>query len=130
MFHLKPEAYIKSVCRAWWFHYWGEERQQHLSFLADEAEKTLRFTCFFSLQIGLAHDDLPHRRGLYFGLSIRHSKRILVDDDVLHRRRALFQGQEACCFARVELRRARAIECLCLRAGVEGENGCSRKRVG
>src|SRR5687767_6687355 len=92
-------------CHAFVDHDWrtasprGEEGQQYFAFLADEAEKLLRRPGLLSLQVDLTHDDRPDRRVLDLGVRLGHGECVHVEDDVLDRGRALFQGNEPCRFA-------------------------------
>src|SRR4051812_5266958 len=82
----------------------GEKRQQHFAFLADDAEELLRLPGLLSLQVDLTHDDRPHRRVLDLGVRLGDGECVHVEDDVLDRGRALFQGNEPCSFAGRDLR--------------------------
>src|SRR3954452_19629762 len=88
----------------------GEERQQHFSLLANEAEELLRLPSLLPFQIGLAHDDRPDGRVLDLGVGLGDGERVHVEDDVLNGGRALFQGNEPCRFAGRDLRIIRASE--------------------
>src|SRR3954452_16952669 len=96
-------------CHAFVDHEWrtaslrSEEGQQYFAFLADEAEKLLRLPGLLSLQVDLTHDDRPDRRVLDLGVGLGDRERLHVEDDVLDRGRALFQGNEPCRFANRDL---------------------------
>src|SRR3954463_4528071 len=81
----------------------SEEGQQHFAFLADEAEKLLRLPGLLSLQVDLTHDDRPDRGVLDLGVGLGDGDGVHVEDDVLDRGRALFQGNESCRFASRDL---------------------------
>ena len=70
----------------------SEEGQQHFAFLADEAEELLRLPGLLSRQVDLTHDDRPDRGVLDLGVGLGDGDRVYVEDDVLDRGRAFFQG--------------------------------------
>src|SRR3954447_36608 len=55
----------------------GEERQQHFSLLANEAEELLRLPSLLPFQIGLAHDDRPDGRVLDLGVGLGDGERAM-----------------------------------------------------
>src|SRR3954452_15814864 len=69
----------------------GEERQQHFSLLANEAEELLRLPSLLPFQISLAHDDRPDGRVLDLGVGLGDGERVHVEDDVLNGGRSLPQ---------------------------------------